>query len=217
MLLHKQSRFVMCAAVLCLSFTLVSCAKTTPPTDPKAEFVGSLKDADLTGFYYETLDTDAQDVAAMTNPAIHEPIKMDGDATVVLRYARVHDKKANTTTTYKAEAVRSGDKITVQVTDIASGASAMQQTGEFPAPPAAAAAGGCGDNFPAFTSFDDCTCTLRAALLVEANRTCTPQGAAVTCCVNGNLFSVHLSVQPTRFLCQIGPLENITDLVFFRD
>jgi hypothetical protein len=180
------------------------------------ELVGSLKDADLNGFYYETMDNDAQEIAAMTNSVVAEPIKLDSDGTVVLRYTRVHDKKANTTTTFKTEAVRAGDQITFQVTDIATGASVMKQTGDFPAPPAVTAGAGCGDNFPPFTSFNDCTCSLRATLLVEANRTCTPQQAATTCCVDGNLFSVHLVVMPTRFLCQLGPVAIMGDLVLFR-
>ena len=215
MFLRKQATWVLITPVLCL-FSSFACMKT-PPTDPRAELVGSLKDARLEGFYFETMDADVQQIAAMTNGAIREPIKMDADGSVVLRYTRVHDKKTNTTTTYKTEAIRSGDQITLQVTDIASGASALKQTADFPAPPAPAAAGGCGGTFPPFNSLADCTCSLRASLLVEANRTCTPQSAPAICCLNGNLISVHLFVMPTNLICQLDALANFADLLFFRD
>jgi hypothetical protein len=213
MLLHNPSRFLFCAAVLCLSLGMVSCNETRP--DPRTELVGSLKGASLEGFYFETRDDDAQEIAALTNGIITEPIRLDSDTTVVLRYTRVRDKKANTSTLYKTEAIRAGDQLTFQVTDVASGASLIKQTSDFLAPPPPALGAACS---PAFKSLGDCTCSLRASLLFEANRTCTPQGAAVICCIDGTqLISAHLLVMPTNLICQVGVLTGFDDLLFFRD
>jgi hypothetical protein len=189
----------------------VSCGKT--PTDPKAELMGALKDANLDGFYFETSGNDEMDVVSMTNGIVEEPIKMDSDATVVLRYATVKDKKANTSTTYKFEAIRAGDQLTIQATDIATGASLMKDVKDFPPPPPLT-----GDTCsPAFNSISDCICSQRAALQFEANRTCEPQSGSALCCINGNqLISVHLLVMPTNFRCSLIN-TNFDDLVILRD
>jgi hypothetical protein len=216
-LLHNRLRFVSCATVLLLSLVAASCSKNTTttmtPPDARAELLASLKDANLDGFVFETRDNDAQEVVSMTNSIVGEAIKMDGDTTLVLRYSMVKDKKANTSTTYRIEATRAGDQLTFQVTDIASGASFMTDTSEFSAPPAATGTT-CGP--PAFKNFDDCLCSLRAALLFEANRTCKPQTGAATCCINGTaLVSVHIIAMPTDFRCL--SIFGINDLVLFRD
>jgi hypothetical protein len=182
----------------------------------REELVTALKGANVDGFMYETRENDAQAIASFTSGAITEPVEMKGDATVVLKYSRVTDKKANTTNVYRTEAIRAGDKLTLQVVDIASGASLVHLENDFGAPPALAAGTTCGP--PAFKNFDDCLCSLRAALQVEANRTCTVQFGAATCCINGTgLFSVHIFATPNSPRCLLGPLSNTGDLVFFRD
>jgi hypothetical protein len=195
----------------------MSCTQSKPvAVNAKDELAGSLKDANLEGFFFETREDDAQEIAAFTNGIVSEPIKVDGDITLVLRYTRVKDKTTNTTTIYRTEAVRKGDQLTLQVTDIASGTNLMTQTNEFAPPPAIAAGTTCGP--PAFNSFDDCVCSMRAALLFEANRTCTTQFGAATCCINGtDSFSVHFFVMPTSFKCKFSIPTNFDDLVFFRE
>lgn len=216
-LLHSRLRFVSCATVLLLSLVTASCSRSTntaiTPPDARAELLASLKGASLDGFVFETRGNDAQEVVSMTNGIVGEAIKIDSDTTLVLRYSMVKDKKANTSTTYKMEAIRAGDQLTIQVTDIASGASFMKDTSDFPAPPPPTGTT-CGP--PAFKNFDDCLCSLQAALLVEANRTCQPQQGAAICCINGTgLFSVHILVMPTSIRCL--SIFGINDLVIFRD
>ena len=209
---HNRSSFVFCSLILCLSLGFVSCKDARP--DPKEELVGSLKGANLEGFYFEKRDDDTQEIASLTNGIIADAIKLDSDATLVLRYTRVKDKKANTSKTYKTEAVKTGNQLTLQVTDIASGGSVIKETGEFPAPPAATTGAQCN---PAFKSLEDCICSQRAALLFEANRTCKTQQGAAICCINGTqLISVHFFVMPTRLICLIAAFEGINELVFFR-
>ena len=210
--LHNRSRFVFCSLILCLSLGFVSCKDARP--DPKEELLGSLKGANLEGFYFETRDDDAQEIASLTNGIIADAIKLDSDATLVLRYTRVKDKKANTSKIYKTEAIKTGNQLTLQVTDIATGGSVIKETGEFPAPPAATIDTQCN---PAFKSVEDCICSQRAALLFEANRTCKTQQGNAFCCINGTqLISVHFFVMPTRLICLIGVFEGINELVFFR-
>lgn len=209
----KHSRFVLCTFFFCL-FALVSCAKT-PPTDPRADFIGSLKGANLDGFIFETRDTDEQEITSMTNRVIDEPIKMDSDGSVVIRYTRMRDKKTNTITTYKGEVIRSGDQLTLRVTDLVTGAEVIKETADFPGVPAGAT---CGlPEFPPFKNSDDCLCSLRASLQFEANRTCTTQSAGTICCIGGNqLISIHIFAVPTSFRCSIV-FSGIFDLVLFRD
>lgn len=211
-LLSNRLRFVFCAMALLLSLVPVSCNKARP--DAKAELLGSLQGANLGGFFFETRDDGAQEIVSMTNSIVAGAIRTDSDTTLVLRYTRVKDLKTNTSTTYKMEAIKAGDQLTLQVTDIASGASLMRETGEFPAaPPAAPGDAPCS---PAFNSLGDCICSLRASLLFEANRTCEPQPGQAVCCINGDhLISVHLLVMPTNLRC-LTVFTGFDDLVFFR-
>ena len=63
----------------------------------------------------------------------------------------------------------------------------------------------------------DFNCENKGAFLCEANRTCQPQFAALTCCLtNGQAFSVHLVVPPTRLRCLIA-LPDLEGLVLSRD
>ena len=209
---HNRSSFVFCSLILCLSLGFVSCKDARP--DPKEELLGSLKGANLEGFYFETRDDDTQEIVSLTNGIIADAIKLDSDATLVLRYTRVKDRKANTSKTYKTEAVKTGNQLTLQVTDIATGGIAIKETGDFPVPPAATTGAQCN---PAFKSVEDCICSQRAALLFEANRTCKTQQGAAICCINGTqLISVHFFVMPTRLICLIAAFEGINELVFFR-
>ena len=211
MICLNRSGFVFCSLLLCLSLGFVSCQDARP--DPKEELVGSLKGANLEGFYFETRDNDTQEISSLTNGIIADAIKLDSDATLILRYTRVKDKKANTSKTYKTEAITKGNQLTLQVTDIATGESVIKETGEFAALPAATTGAQCS---PVFKSTEDCLCSQTAALRLEANRTCKAQRGGGICCINGQLISVHTFVMPTKLTCLIGAFEGIDELVFFR-
>jgi hypothetical protein len=185
-----------------LSAALVSACGKPAPQSPREELVSSLKGANVDGFEFATTEDDAQEVASLTSKAVKELTNMDsGPTSIVLRYTRVKDKKANTAKTFKAEMTRSGKELTLQVTDIGSSEIVSKNTftpvahdpGPTPRP-------------QTFNTLEDCIrdfdCNRRGALQCEANRTCKDQFAALSCCLNnGQCFSVHIIVRPTSLRC----------------
>ena len=147
-------------------------------------------------------------VASLTNGAVRNVITIDeGTTNTVLGYSSVTDKKANTTRTYKAEAVKTGASLAVVVTDVVTGEVVSKDTFPVPQPH--------GGGQPTFDSLEACIkdfdCKNRGALQCEANRTCKDQFAALTCCLtNGQCFSVHLIIRPTSLRCTL--LDVIPDL-----
>jgi hypothetical protein len=182
---------------------------TSPPQQPsprpeaKEEFTRSLKGANVDGYIFETMEDDRQSVTSLTNSAVRSLIKFEGDTNdVVLRYTSVKDKSSHATKTYKTEVSRADNALQLVVTDF--------NTGEVVSKDALQPAGA-----PKFDTLEECiadfNCKHRGELLCEANRTCKPQFAAMTCCLNnGQCFSVHLVIMPTSFRCQI--LDTIPDL-----
>src|SRR5262249_2117675 len=159
-----------------------ACSKPAPP-GAREELVGSLKGANVDGFEFATTAADSQETASLTNPAVKNLINMDsGPTSIVLKYTRVKDKKANTAKTFKAETTRSGKELTLQVTDLGSNDVVSRNTftpvahspGPTPRP-------------QTFDTLEDCIrdfdCNRRGALQCEANRTCQDQFAALTCCL----------------------------------
>ena len=214
--LHHRSVFAFCLAVVLLALGLVcSCNKTTTP-DPREDLLRSLKGANVEGYLFATEEDDAQVVTSLTNNAVQKLITLDsGTTNLVLRYTNVKDKKTNTTRTYKTEITKAGTALTFLVTDIASGQVVSKNA--FPAPqphnPGTTGAP------PTFNTLQDCindfNCRFRGALQCEADRTCQDQFAALTCCLkNGQCFSVHLVVRPTRFTCRfVGWTPDLSGLV----
>ncbi len=198
---HDRSEFVFCLviALLFAGLTAGGCSKAARTETPRDELVNALKGANVEGYVFATKEDDAQLVVSLTNPAVRDFIKFGGGATnVVLRYSSVKDKKANTAKLYKSEVVKTGDKLSLVVTDVATGA--VISDDPFPVlqiPP---------DRKPTFESLDACmedfNCNRRGALLCEANRTCKDQRFSLICWLNdGSGVSVHGIIKPTRFRC----------------
>jgi hypothetical protein len=205
--------FLSLMALLTLGLAL-SCNKTaTTTSNPKEELVRVLGSTNLTGFDFESTENDAQAVASFTNSNVKKVITLDrGTDNVVLKYTSVKDKGKNTTTTYKAELSRSENALSLLVTDFASGSVVSKE--DFPPPTPHNPAG------PTFNSLEDCIkdfdCNRKGPLLCEANRTCKDQYAALTCCLNdGQCFSVHLIIRPTRPICQWTPWNPNLEAVVF--
>jgi hypothetical protein len=224
--LHNRSFSAFCLAIALLSLSLVWSCQPAPPdsgnatpgstpgaktSDPREELVRSLKGANVDGFLFATEEQDNQVVTSLTNSAVRNLITLDKGATnLVLRYTSVKDKKANSTQTTKTEVVKTGNALALQVTDIATGQVVSKDA--FPPP---------GSHVPTGPTFDtleaciqDFNCTRRGALQCEADRTCKNQFAALTCCLkNGQCFSVHLIIRPTRLRCLVATFPDLEGLV----
>ena len=210
MISSKRSSFAFLSLTTLLMLCLLpSCKQTPTTTNPREDLVRALGGTNLSGFDFESTETDAQLVTSFTNSNVKNVITLEGGtSSVVLKYTSVKDKAKNTSTTYKTELSRSGNTLAMLVTDFASGAIVSRDT--FPTPTPHDPAG------PTFDSLDDCIkdfdCKHKGELQCEANRTCRDQLAALTCCLkNGQCFSVHLVIRPTRILCQLLP-PWITDI-----
>jgi hypothetical protein len=203
------SAFSLVIALLALG-AVGSCTTTAPDQKPdlRAELTSSLKGANVDGYVFATKEDDGRVLASLTNSAVRNLITIEGGTTnTVLAYTRITDKKANTTKTYKAEAVKTGTSLALVVTDIATGDVLSKDTFPVPEPH--------GTGGPTFDSLEACIkdfeCQRRGALQCEANKTCKDQFAALTCCLtNGQCFSVHLIIRPTTFRCTL--LEVIPNL-----
>jgi hypothetical protein len=204
MICSKRSGFaflsLMTLLMLCL---LPSCKQTAITTNAREDLVRALGNTNLSGFDFESTENDAQLITSFTNSNVKSVIRLEGGTnSVVLKYTGVKDKGKNTSTTYKTELSRSGNTLAMLVTDLASGAIVSRDT--FPPPTSHDPVG------PTFDSLEDCIndfdCKRKGALQCEANRTCKDQFAALTCCLkNGECYSVHLIIRPTRILCQLLP------------
>jgi hypothetical protein len=215
--MQHRSKLIFCSSAALLSLSLLFACKPAK-TNAREDLISSLKGANVEGFNFGTEENETQTISSLTNSAVRQLITLDGGKTsLVLRYTSVKDKNTNATKTSKAEIVKSGKELTLQVTDIANGEVMFKQT--FPAPeahrPADATSGP-----PTFDTveacLDDFNCTMRGPLQCEANRTCQNQWAALTCCLtNGQCISVHLIIWPTTFKCIVSPVvPNFEGVVF---
>jgi hypothetical protein len=209
---HPRSRFVFsCLAALFALLLVASCnpqSNQTPPapspipqSDPKAELTSALKGADVSAFDFERKEDDTQVVSSFTNRNLKNVVRLEpGTNNVVLKYTSIRDKGKNTTQISKTELTRSDNALAIVVTDFNTGAAISKDT--FPTATPHEPTG------PTFDSLEACiedfNCKHRGELLCEANRTCKDQYAALTCCLkNGQCFSVHLIIRPTRLLCRL--------------
>ena len=177
---------------------LCACDKTAPP-DPRSELLDSLKGANVEGYHFAFEEDQARTTSSLTNPAVRDLVQLgQGDSETVLGYTRVKDDKTNTTTTYRSEVVKKGESLALEVTDLAT--DRIVDQGTFPVPGPA-----CEPQFETLAAcVEQFNCDHKGALLCEANRTCKPQFAALTCCLtNGQIFSVHLVIPPTSRRCLI--------------
>ncbi len=148
----------------------------------------------------------------MTNKGLYDVYPLGkGDADLILRYTSVADKATQKTNIYKSEVLKKGTSLTLVVTDVATN-KAISKTAFPVAGPACEPAG-------QFASINACIerfkCLNGGTLLCNANTTCQPQFAALTCCLtNGQIFSVHLVFNPTSLRClvrgQIPDLGGLT-------
>lgn len=216
MISTKRSSLVFVFSVTLLTLCLVSSCnnkqEATQKGNPKDDLVRVLGNTNLNGFDFESTETDAQTVSSFTNSNTKGVIRMEGGTNnVVLKYTSVKDKAKNTTTTYKTELNRSGNALAIQVTNFATGD--VVSNDRFPVATTHTTG-------PTFDSLEDCIkdfeCKRKGELLCEANRTCKDQYAALTCCLkNGQCFSVHLIIRPTRRICQLIPWITDFDAAVF--
>ena len=182
-----------------LSFVLLCSCEKTAPSDPRGELLGSLKGANVEGYLFELKEDEARTTSSLTNPAVRELVQLgQGDSETVVGYTRVEDNRTNAATTYRSEVVKKGESLALEVTDLAT--DRIVDQGTFPVPGPA-----CEPQFETLAAcVEQFNCDHKGALLCEANRTCKPQFAALTCCLtNGQIFSVHLVIPPTSRRCLI--------------
>src|SRR2546423_15528414 len=108
----------LCLVMALLSLSFVFSCKTNPPPDAREELVRSLKGADVNGYLFATKEEEDRVTTSLTNPALGKPVKLDSNNSLVIGYASVQDKKANSTTTLKAEVVKIDKALRLHVTDI---------------------------------------------------------------------------------------------------
>lgn len=211
---HRRSRFVFPLLTASVALALVaSCNPQTdqvPPSaspspvtqaDPKAELTNALKGADVSQFDFERKEDDTQIVSSFTNRNLKNVVRVEPNTNnIVLKYTSVKDKGRNTTQVSKTELTRSDKTLAIVVTDFNTGAAISKDT--FPPPTPHTPSGPTFDTLEA--CIEDFNCKRRGELQCEANRTCKDQFAALTCCLkNGQCFSVHLVIRPTRPLCRL--------------
>lgn len=209
MIKHTQSAGCLVAALL--AFGLISsCSKA--PTSPKEELVEALKGTNVDGYVFASTESSDRTIASFTNKSADGITTLaSGDATRPLKYTRIKDNKANATALFKTEVIKKGTALTLAVTDISGNKILDQRTlpavGRVCEPPAPFdSIGACIENFD---------CTGRGALQCQANRTCEPQVAALTCCLkNGSIISVHLLINPeNRRFCLLQSLYGDIDAI----
>jgi hypothetical protein len=192
---------------IALLFLLVVSSCTAAPPNPKEELLKSLKDAGATNYHFAMKESDQQEISSLSNNVIRTHVKVGKDMTnLVLRYTRVTDKKLNTTTLYKTEIARSGAALTLLITNLSTHEVISKQTFPTPKPARRDAAGRV-----SFDTLDECLrdfdCTQRGTLQCEANRTCEPILAAITCCLSETeCYSVHIIIKPTLLRCLVTEL-----------
>jgi hypothetical protein len=162
--------------------------------DSRADLIRSLKGADVRGYLFSLNEGEKQTTSALTNKAVQDVITLGKkDTGVVLRYTRVDDKNTNTSKTYKSEITKQNGSLALVVTELATGT--VIETASFPVAGPACEPAGQFDSINA--CIDEFNCMNRGPFQCEANRSCKPQFAALTCCLkNGSTISVHLIIQP---------------------
>jgi hypothetical protein len=181
-MIARRKRNVLLTLLLLL---VASC--TARQTDPREELRRSLKGSDVNGYVFTFSEDDAGSTAAFTNPGWRNGLALDkANPHAVLRYTRVRDKKRGTTTTYRAEAVPSGQGVAVRVTDLDRNIILSEKAFV----PVARFGSVCTEEQQTYPSLDACladfNCACRAGLQCEANRRCETIFADIECCVIGS-------------------------------
>jgi len=200
----------------CVLIACGLCVDCTRPADPKADLIRSLNGANVDGFHFSLNEEEGQTTTALTNKAAEKEITLrQADSGLVLKYTLTADTKANTAKIYRSEITKQGSALGFSVTDLST--NEVLSRGAFPSPGPTCAPDG------QFESVNACIaafkCTNEGPLLCEANRTCTAQPAALTCCLkNGQILSVHLIFNPTSPLCTLrAVIPDLGGLVLTQD
>lgn len=199
---HVRSRFALRTPIALLSLGLLCFSGMASAYEAGTEYVK--------GQITTVTEDDTHVVSSQRIDATREPITLDKDDThLVLGTKSITDKLKNATTSYRTEVIRKDTSLTLAVTDPATGR--LLESFLFPA-----AGPGCGGQ--EFDTINACikafNCDKGAELLCEANRTCKPQLAGITCCLkDGTAVSVHLIIKPTSIKCQL--LDHAVDLEGF--
>jgi hypothetical protein len=178
---------------------LVSCKTPSGEGDLR----GSLPAADVQGYVYSQNDDGTVQSESLVNPAMMNLTPLPKETTsAVIGYKRIHDRKANTTHTYKTEARIAGNGVHIVVTDTDTRGQVLDVRLPEPSP-----------HETQFSSINECIadflCKNGSALQCEANRTCRDQFWALICCTPNGCVSVHGVVHPNTLRCQI--LSNVVD------
>ncbi|HEV7508127.1 MAG TPA: hypothetical protein VGS07_24810 [Thermoanaerobaculia bacterium] len=169
--------------------------------DPKADLITLLRGADVDGYTFSMNEDDAVTSSSLTGKGLYDVFTLGkGDADVILRYTSIQDKKTLKTSVYKSEVIKKGTAVNLVITDVA--ANKVVSNKVFPTPGLSC--------FPAgqFASLNACIerfrCLYGGNLTCNANLSCDPQFAALTCCLtNGQNFSVHMIFPPTSIACLV--------------
>jgi hypothetical protein len=190
------------AAVLLLGLV---CGCSEPAADPRADLEADLQgELDVEGYLFTLSEDEDRTTTALTNPAVRDLVTLDQeDAELPLRYTRIQDQGEQPPRTYRSAVLKDGPSLSLVVAEV--GTNAVISTTTFPT------AGPACFEETEFASLQACiarfNCVNKGALLCEANRTCEPQLAAVTCCLeNDQIFSVHLIYPPTSIRCRFKDL-----------
>lgn len=201
---HVRSSLARRIPVALLALALLFFGSAASASDAEKAPAYGEKNEYVKGHISTVTEDDTHVISSQRIDATRDPITLGKDATsLVLGTKSITDKKTGTTSSYRTEALRKDTSLSLAVTDLATGR--LIETHPFPA-----AGPGCS---PAgeFDSLNACVsafhCDKGAELLCEANSTCRPQFAALTCCLkDGTAFSVHLVIKPTRIRCQLQDL-----------
>ena len=193
--LHNRPISSLCLVTALLSLSFVFSCKTNPP-DAREQLVRSLQGADVNGYLFATKEEEDRVTTSLTNPALANPVKLDSNNSLVIGYASVKDKKANSTTTLKAEVVKIDNALRLHVTDIDGHKLVVDEIFTprvCPGEPVFGTLSEC---------FDDFNCKVRPELQCEANRTCKSLLFDVDCCLkDGTRIEALMIIRPTARRC----------------
>lgn len=218
---HRAASFVLGIALLSLTFSL-SCQPPSPgpntntnantntsAPNPRDELIRSLKGANVDGYFFRTKEDNNQVITSLINNTLGSPVKLDSSNRLVIGYANVKDKKANTTKTLKAEIVKDGEGYSLRVEDIVAGGLVIDERFAPRLCP----------GVPVFDTFDQCiddfNCKVLPELQCEANRTCKTIRTELRCCMrDGTEIHALILIVPTSIRCIVAfPFDIDTILV----
>lgn len=208
----------------CISFplfilmaALFSC-NDSKVESPKQELLDAFKDQKIeSDFNFETSENDSLTTAAFKNKAISNQIMLTTrDTSLVIGYFSEKNKKTSSSSVHKYELIMHDSAVYIEISD-----ATKKIIDKITYPAIIDNTGGVTPPVPdGFDSINDCiadfNCTRRGALQCQANKTCSPVGAALLCCLtNGQCFSVHLLITPNIPICSIKS-SRIPDILIRR-